>query len=236
MLRSVVTKAGIGRPKPFDLEWVPQSHLPHIYLLDSQDHQRPDLVPFPPLILALPPSLLRPPVMIIQLAARNTSQSLACAQENSYCLSAQIENTDTSSTTGATHTPFLIRRNLIGVLVIAALLVLGTALWLCFGKWSKPIRHFFKKKLRSSSSRHNTGATPLWIDNNGPRAVAAQRSVPDGADAEKAEIMDSSSSSTQSSLLDQDAIKTDDGDKVEVALPAKVLQIKSGSRLAGLVR
>ncbi|KAH9014213.1 hypothetical protein EDB84DRAFT_1530327 [Lactarius hengduanensis] len=156
--------------------------------------------------------------MIIQLVARNTSQSLACAQENSYCLSAQIENTDTSPTTGATHTPFLIRRNLIGVLVIAALLVLGTALWLCFGKWSKPIRHFFKRKLRSS--RHNTGATPLWIDNNGPRAVAAQRSVPDGADAEKAESMDSSSSSTQSSLLDQDAIKINDGDKV--ALPAKV--------------
>ncbi|KAH8998987.1 hypothetical protein EDB86DRAFT_797288 [Lactarius hatsudake] len=162
--------------------------------------------------------------MIIQLVARNTSRSLACAQENSYCLSAQIENTDTSPTTGATHTPFLIRRNLIGVLVIAALLVLGTALWLCFGKWSKPIRHFFKRKLRSSpSSRHNTGATPLWIDNNGPTAVAAQRSVPDGADAEKAEIMDSSSSSTQSSLLDQDAIKmSNDVDKVELALPAKV--------------
>ncbi|KAH9064203.1 hypothetical protein EDB87DRAFT_1388467 [Lactarius vividus] len=173
--------------------------------------------------------------MIIQLVARNTSQSLICAQENPYCLSVQIENTDTSPTTGATHTPFLIRRNLIGVLVIAALLVLGTALWLCFGKWSKPIRHFFKGKSRSSS-RHNTSATPLWID-DGSRAVAAQRSVSEGADAEKAEIMDSSSSSsTQSSLLDQDAIKINDENKVELALPAKVLQIKSDSRLAGLVR
>ncbi|KAI9445182.1 hypothetical protein H4582DRAFT_1913861 [Lactarius indigo] len=159
--------------------------------------------------------------MIIQLVARNMTQSLACAQENSYCLSAQINNPDSSPTTGAAHTPFLTRRNLIGVLVIAALLVLGTALWLCFGKWSKPIRHFFRGKSRSSSSRRNNGATPLWID-DGPRAVAVQRSVPEGADAEKAEIMDSSSSSTQSSLLDQDAIKIIDGDKVELALPVKV--------------
>ncbi|KAI9460864.1 hypothetical protein BJY52DRAFT_233890 [Lactarius psammicola] len=176
-----------------------------------------------------------PPVMIIQLVARNTSKSFTCAQENSYCLSAQINNFDSSPTTGATHTPFLTRRNLIGVLIIAALFVLGFALWLCFGKWSKPIRHFFKGKSRSSPSRPSNGATPFRIGDD-PKAVAAPRKVlpgSEGANVEKAEIMDSSSSSTQSSLLDQDAIKIND---VELALPAKVLKIKSGSRLASLIR
>jgi hypothetical protein len=167
--------------------------------------------------------------MIIQLVARNTTQ---------------INNTDSSSTTGATHTPraILTRPNLIGVLVIAVLLVLGITLWLCFGKWSKPIRHFLKRKSCSPPSlMYSTGATPFGIC-DGPRAVAVPRSVPragpEGANAEKAEIMDSSSSSTQCSLLDQDTSKTNDsdGDKVELALPAKVLQTKSGSRLAGLVR
>ncbi|KAF8271378.1 hypothetical protein EI94DRAFT_580068 [Lactarius quietus] len=177
--------------------------------------------------------VLCPPVMIIQLVAR---KSFACAQENPYCistqsLSAQINN---STTTGATHTPILSRPNLVGVLVIAALLVLGTTLWLCFGKWSKPIRHLFKGKPRSSYG-HNAGATPFGIG-DGLRAVVAPKKVPgpEGADAEKAEIMDSSSS-TQSTLLDQDAIKISEN-KVQPALPAKVLQIKPGSRLAGLVR
>lgn len=123
--------------------------------------------------------------------------------------------------TSATHTPFLTRRNLIGVLVIAALLFLGITLWLCFGKWSKPIRHFFKGKSRSSS-RYCTGVTTFGIGDDS-RAVAAPRrvSMPGGADAEKAEIMDSSSSA-QSSLLDQDMIKINEGDKVELTLPAKV--------------
>jgi hypothetical protein len=81
----------------------------------------------------------------------------------------------------------------------------------------------------------STGATPFTIGDGPARSVLRG---PGGANAEKAEIMDSSSSSTQCSLLDQDAITINDGDgdKVELALPAKVLQIKSGSRLAGLVR
>lgn len=172
--------------------------------------------------LALPPSLLSAhPVMIIQLVARNTSEPFT---------SAQLNNSDSSPTTaGDAHTPFLIRRNLIGVLVIAALLVLGIALWLCFGKWSKPIRHFFKGKSRSSRRK---------VLLPGPERA--------DSDAEKAEIVvvDSGSCSTQNSLLGhQDALKINGGDKVELALPAKVyapplpvLQIKSGSRLAGLVR
>jgi hypothetical protein len=165
--------------------------------------------------------------MIIQLVARNISKSFTCAQENSYCistqsLSAQVNNSDSSPTTGATRTPILTRPNLIGVLVIAALLVLGITLWLCFGKWSKPIRHFFKGKLRSSS-RYSTAATGAFGIGDGPRAVAVPKKVaiPVGANAEKAEIMDSSSSSTQSSLLDQDAMKIMEGDK-DLALPAKV--------------
>ncbi|KAN0128396.1 hypothetical protein V8E53_013785 [Lactarius tabidus] len=162
--------------------------------------------------------------MIIQLVESNTSKSFTCAQENYYCrstqgLSAQINNSDSSSTTGATHTPALTRRNLIGVLVIAALLFLGITLWLCFGKWSKPIRHFFKGKSRSSS-RYNAGATVFGIG-DGLRAAAAPKRVagPEGADVEKAEIMDSSSNSTQSSLIDH---KINEGDKLELAVPAKV--------------
>jgi hypothetical protein len=108
------------------------------------------------------------------------------------------------------------------VLVIAALLFLGITLWLCFGKWSKPIRHFFKGKSRSSS-RYNAGATVFGIG-DGLRAAAAPKRVPgpEGVDAEKAEIMDtssSSSSSTQSSLLDH---KINERDKLELAEPAKV--------------
>jgi hypothetical protein len=160
--------------------------------------------------------------MIIHLVTRNTSEPFTCAQENSYCLSAQINN---SPTTSATHTPraLLTRPNLIGVLVIAVLLVLGITLWLCFGKWSKPIRHFVKRKSRSPPSPmyDSTGATPFTIGDGPARSVLRG---PGGANAEKAEIMDSSSSSTQCSLLDQDAITINDGDgdKVELALPAKV--------------
>jgi hypothetical protein len=165
--------------------------------------------------------------MIIQLVARNTNKSFTCSQENSYCvstqsLSAQINNSDSSPTTGATHTPNLTRPNLIGVLVIAALLVLGITLWLCFGKWSKPIRHFFKGKLRSSPKYSTAVSTSAFGIGDGLRTVAVPKKValPVGADAEKAEIMDSSSS-TQSSLLDQDTMKINEGDK-ELALPAKV--------------
>ena len=176
--------------------------------------------------------------MIIQLIESNTSKSFTCAQENYYCrstqdLSAQINNSDTSPTTGTTHTPVLTRRNLIGVLVIAALLFLGITLWLCFGKWSKPIRHFFKGKSRSSS-RYNAGASTVFGISDGSRAAAAQKGVagPKGADVEKAEIMDSSSSSTQSSLLDH---KFNEGDKLELAVPAKVhipLSLTSEARLS----
>ena len=176
--------------------------------------------------------------MIIQLIARNTShsESFTCAQENAYCFSARANSSDSSPTTGATHTPILTHRNLIGVLVIAVLLVLGFILWLCFGKWSKPIRHFLKGKSRSSS-RYSFGITPFGIG-GGPRAVAAlRRSVlrgPEGVDSEKAEIMDSSSSSTRCSLLGQGAIKTHDGDNIEPALPAKVCVPSGDAATLGL--
>lgn len=190
--------------------------------------------------------------MIIRLVARNTTAlTTTCAPENPYCLSTQrVSNNDTSSSaTGATTTsintatPLLTHRNLVGVLVIAALLALGLILWLCFGKWSKPIRHFLRGEQRHNNvhfgigdgltaapidgHRHSTGATTITTSKQskvppGPRSGNAADS-----DVEKAEIVDSSSS-THSSLY-REGIKTDNDKeetkakrKLEPALPAKV--------------
>jgi hypothetical protein len=193
--------------------------------------------------------------MITRLVARNTTALTAtytCAPENPYCLSAQrVSNNDTSSSaTGATSTsintatPLLTHRNLVGVLVIAALLALGLILWLCFGKWSKPIRHFLRGEQRPNNvrfgignglaatpidgHRHSTGATTITTSKQskvrpGPRSGNASDS-----DVEKAEIVDSSSSSTHSSLyregikIDKDKEETKAKRELEPALPAKV--------------
>jgi hypothetical protein len=76
-------------------------------------------------------------------------------------------NTNTTSsappTTTTTTTHVLSHTNLVGVLVIAALLILGIILWLCFGKWSKPIRHFLRREPCSS------------VDGNGPAVDAAKK-------------------------------------------------------------
>jgi hypothetical protein len=191
--------------------------------------------------------------MIIRPIARNTTApTYTCASENPYCLSTQREsnnnnnNNNTSSpATGTTNpTPLLTHRNLVGVLIIAALLALGLILWLCFGKWSKPIRHFLR-----GESRHNDnytvrgdGLAPGPIDRSngatnsttvskapGPRgnddtAAAAAANLDD---AEKPGIVDSSSS--QSSLDREEMIETDKDKEVtraklepKPALPAKV--------------
>lgn len=186
--------------------------------------------------------------MIIRLIARNTTApTYTCPSENPYCISARRDsnNNDTSSTATSTiPTPRLTHRNLVGVLVIAALLALGLILWLCFGKWSKPIRHF----LRGESRRRNDGnndnnhvvarfgigdglAAPIDRNSGGasiPSKVPQPRAASLG-DAEKAEMVNSSSSS-QSSLADREAIEIDKDnemtqarlDSLEPALPAKV--------------
>jgi hypothetical protein len=192
--------------------------------------------------------------MITRPVARNTTAlttTYTCVPENPYCLSTQrVSNNDTSpSATGATSTsintatPLLTHRNLVGVLVIAALLALGLILWLCFGKWSKPIRHFLRGEQRHNnnvrfgigdgltatpidSHRHSTtGATTSKQSKAqpGPRSGNAADS-----DVEKAEIVDSSSSSTHSSLdregikIDKDKEETNAKLELEPALPAKV--------------
>jgi hypothetical protein len=192
--------------------------------------------------------------MIIRPVARTTTALTAtytCAPEDPYCLPNQrVSNNDTSSSaTGATSTnistatPLLTHRNLVGVLVIAALLALGLILWLCFGKWSKPIRHFLRGEQRHNNNnvrfgigdgltaapigrhRHSTGATSITTSKQskappGPRSENAADS-----DVEKAEIVESCSSSTQSSL-DREGIKIDEDKEetkaLEPALPAKV--------------
>src|SRR6266852_5587683 len=192
--------------------------------------------------------------MIIRPVARNTTALYTCAPENPYCLSTQrVSNNDTSSSaTGATDTststatPLLTHRNLVGVLVIAALLALGLGLWLCFGKWSKPIRHFLRGDQRHNNVRFGIGdgLTAAPIDRTG--ASTEQSKAPPGprsgntadSDVEKSEMVDSSSCSTQSSLgregikIDKDKAKLEH----EPALTAKVRRPGRDAPVLSLVR
>ncbi|KAI0004317.1 hypothetical protein BJV74DRAFT_948605 [Russula compacta] len=140
-------------------------------------------------------------------------------------------NATSSSITDNTRKPPLTHGNLVGVLIIAALLALGLALWLCFGKWSKPIRHFLRGEPRSDGA----------IDDGAPKEqVSKKESGPPGnanSDPEKEAAMAESSSSEQSSLDHVDSEKAKAN--VELALSAKALHaftIKSGSQLARLGR
>ena len=186
--------------------------------------------------------------MIIRPVARNTTAlttTYTCTPENPYCLSIQrVSDNDTSSSTTSTtstttSTPLLTHRNLVGVLVIAALLALGLILWLCFGKWSKPIRHFLRGDRRHNNVRFGIGdgLTAAQTDRHGTGdAIITTSKVPierrsgnvADSDVEKAEIVDSSSSSTQSSLtregIEIDEIKEETKAELglEPALPAKV--------------
>lgn len=176
--------------------------------------------------------------MIIRPIARNTTApAYTCAPENPYCLSTQRESTNnasspatTTTTTNPTH--LLTHRNLVGVLIIAALLALGLILWLCFGRWSKPIRHFLRGESRQDENKNTVrfgiGAGPASI--NGATASSKQQSAAlgsqananaatDSDDAEKAGIVDSSSSSQSS--LDNKGRETTKA-KLEPAPPAKV--------------
>jgi hypothetical protein len=181
--------------------------------------------------------------MIIRLIARNTTApTYTCAPENPYCLSTQRESNNNSNTsspaTGTTPTPLLTHRNLVGVLIIAALLALGLVLWLCFGKWSKPIRHFLR-----GESRHNDNDTVRFgigddlapIDRDGAIVSKAGNAAAD-SDAEKeVGIVDSSSSSSSQSSLDRAEIEIDKDREVtqaelEPALPAKVRWRASGEK------
>ena len=182
---------------------------------------------------------------MIRPVSRNTTApttSYTCAPENPYCLSTQrVSNNDTSSSvTGATNTntatPLLTHRNLVGVLVIAALLALGLILWLCFGKWSKPIRHFLRGERRHKKVRFGIG-DGLTAAHDGATTTTSKQSKAQlgprsgnsaDSDVEKAEIVESCSSSTQGSLdregikIDKDKEETRAKLELEPALPAKV--------------
>jgi hypothetical protein len=123
-------------------------------------------------------------------------------------------NSSSSSQPTTTTRHILNHTNLVGVLVIAALLILGIILWLCFGKWSKPIRRFLRREPRSSSIDDDNS---IGIDTHGPAAIDAAKKKKDGvrpassalgrgdadADPEKAAIAHSGSCDCS---LDQDAI------------------------------
>jgi hypothetical protein len=191
--------------------------------------------------------------MIIRPVARNTTApTYTCALANPYCLSNQREsnnsnNNSNTTTTTTTHTPLLTHRNLVGVLIIAALLALGLILWLCFGKWSKPIRHFLRGESRHRHTNDATvrfgigdGLAPGPIDRNGATTATVSKApgprgnndaAATGADSDDAEkqagMVDSCSSQ---SSLDHEEIRVDDKDEEvikaklepEPALPAKV--------------
>ncbi|KAI0257543.1 hypothetical protein BJV78DRAFT_1349396 [Lactifluus subvellereus] len=173
---------------------------------------------------------------------RNTTEPYTCPSENPSCLSDQSNNTNSSQTISAiTPTPVLNHTNLVGVLVIVVLLILGIVLWLCFGKWSKPIRHFLRGEPRSeqdSTVRFETGDGPARATS----AATGMKAAPGRgcADLEKAVLANSGSRSSSHSSLDQDAIVVGKGQgQVEPSPPEKVLHaftIKSGSQLASLNR
>jgi hypothetical protein len=153
--------------------------------------------------------------MIIPLLARNTTPS----------------SPTTDNASNHTHSS-LVHRNLVGVLVIAALLALALALSLCFAKWSKPIRRFLRHERSSSSSTR----VHLGIARDGlPTLSKAPPSPPPptrphqgnaAADAEKAAVIPDSSSNSQCSL-DRDMIEIDKTANVQVALPAKVRKTRA---------
>lgn len=176
--------------------------------------------------------------MIIRPIARNTTApAYTCAPENPYCLSTQREstnnNTSSPATTTTNHSPLLTHRNLVGVLIIAALLALGLILWLCFGRWSKPIRHFLRGESRQNNNvRFGIGAGLASINHRNGAVTSKQQSTSPGSqgndnaatdsssdDVEKVGIVGSSSSS-QSLLDDKDKETTKA--KLEPAPPAKV--------------
>ena len=179
--------------------------------------------------------------MIVPFFARDTTTGpYTCSPENPYCLSTQSNNSNnaTTASTTTTDTPrthaLLGHRNLVGVLVIAALIAFALVLSLCFAKWSKPIRRFLRGEPRDDSKRSSTdggsgsgGGTPRFRFGIGhwhgvaaaptTTAPSTQQGIPN--DAEMASVIPDSSSSSQSSL-DLDTIK--EKASVKVALPAKV--------------
>jgi hypothetical protein len=151
--------------------------------------------------------------MIIPLLARNTT-----AVDNS----ATNTDTDTHAHTSLAH------RNLVGVLVIAALLVLALSLSLCFAKWSKPIRRFLRRERGSSSTRVRCGVARDGLPTLSKAPPPPPPPPTHAADAEKEAVTIPDSSSTQYSL-DKDMIEIDEAKEranVQVALPAKVRKVR----------
>ena len=176
--------------------------------------------------------------MFIPFFARDTT----CSPENPHCLSTRSNNnnatTASTSTTPTTPTHALLgHRNLVGILVIAALLALALVLSLCFAKWSKPLRRFLRGESRSDSKSNSTEGSSSSSRSRSrfrfrfgirdsravptsaaPTTKASQQGNVDVAVAEKAGVIPNSDSSQSS--LDRDAIK--EKASVKVALPAKV--------------
>jgi hypothetical protein len=128
-------------------------------------------------------------------------------------------NSATSTDNTHAHTS-LAHRNLVGVLVIAALLALALALSLCFAKWSKPIRRFLR---RERSTRVRSGLARDGLPSlSKPPPPPPPPPPTHAADAEKASATIPDSSSTQCSLeIDESKERAN----VQVALPAKVLSV-----------
>lgn len=163
-------------------------------------------------VLVLSPPLRHRPTrdplfMIVHPLPRNTTATSG----------SPYNNATPSPITDNTRKPPLTHGNLVGVLIIAALLALGLALWLCFGKWSKPIRHLLRGETRSDG--------PMATDNGAPKEqVPKKESGPPGnvnSDPEKEAAMAEGSSSEQCSLDYVDTVKAKTN--VELALPAKVM-------------
>lgn len=81
--------------------------------------------------------------MYISLPLRRSDTALACEPVDTSCDPSTFPNpAAVSLSSSATEVSGLSHRNMVGILVLGAVLFVGLVLWLCFGRWSKPVRQF----------------------------------------------------------------------------------------------
>jgi hypothetical protein len=161
--------------------------------------------------------------MIVPLLPRNTTDNNSVTTAPS----------PTPTTDGNQAQTPLAHLNLVGILVIASLVALAIILSLCFAKWSKPIRRFFRgehsdtRRDRFGRIGHCLSLSKLSKASRPPPPSPLPPLTPQShaADAEKAAVSIPDSSNSSKTSLDQDRTEIDKVKQranVKVALPPKV--------------
>ncbi|KAI0043212.1 hypothetical protein FA95DRAFT_1563566 [Auriscalpium vulgare] len=87
---------------------------------------------------------------------RQTTNATPCSPNSCDTVANVLDSSSSSppDPAGLSH------RNLIGILILAALGFTALVLWLCFGRWSKPVRQFCR---RGSSSQNLAGPAAVQV-------------------------------------------------------------------------